>query len=228
MSRSADPPHNPGLRELIAQKRRWSARDARKDAEAGFQGWHERGYLPHRDEPGLTQFVTFRLADAFPASCRSEWSALLEIERNADRRRQLEAYLDLGRGSCCLRLGKVAEVIDSALRHFHGRRYELRSWVIMPNHVHVLFKITFASMTRIVGDWKRFTAREVNPILRRSGPLWHEDYWDTYMRNSAHELKAVRYIENNPVKGRLVRSPEEWPWSSARFRGKDGRLLGLL
>lgn len=59
----------------------------------GFRGWHERGYLPHRDEPGLTQFVTLHLADSFPATLRAEWEALLEVEDDRERRLQLEAYL---------------------------------------------------------------------------------------------------------------------------------------
>ena len=60
----------------------------------GFRGWHERGYLSHRDEPGLTQFITLRLMDAFPASLRSEWAAMLEVEDDRERRTQQEAYLD--------------------------------------------------------------------------------------------------------------------------------------
>ena len=60
------PPHNPGVRNLVEGKRRWSSPPKLEDAKQGFRGWNERGYLPHRDEPGLTQFVTFRLADSFP------------------------------------------------------------------------------------------------------------------------------------------------------------------
>jgi len=45
------------VRELVAGKRRWSSPPNREDALKGFKDWHERGYLPHRDEPGLTQFV---------------------------------------------------------------------------------------------------------------------------------------------------------------------------
>ena len=32
------------------------------------RGWHSRGHLPHADFAGLTQAVTFRLADALPAT----------------------------------------------------------------------------------------------------------------------------------------------------------------
>ena len=52
------------------------------------------------------------------------------------------------------------------------------------------------------------------------GAFWCEDFFDTYMRDAQHELKARRYIENNPVKALLVREPKEWLWSSARFRTK--------
>ncbi len=79
-------------------KRAWDARTNPADQRLGFQGWHERGYIPHRDSPGLTQFITWHLADAFPAALRGEWAALLEIEEDRERRKELEAYLDKGRG----------------------------------------------------------------------------------------------------------------------------------
>jgi hypothetical protein len=48
------PPHNPGVREIVAGKRHGSSPPKREDAMRGYRGWHERGFLPHRDEPGLT------------------------------------------------------------------------------------------------------------------------------------------------------------------------------
>jgi len=38
------------------------------------------------------------------------------------------------------------------------------------------------------------------------------------MRDEAQEKKAIRYIENNPLKAKLCRAPEQWPFSSAKFR----------
>ena len=74
------PPHNPGVQNLVEGKRRWTVPLKRKVAREGFRSWHERGYLPHRDEPGLTQFVTFRLVDSFPEALRAEWEHLWMIE----------------------------------------------------------------------------------------------------------------------------------------------------
>src|SRR6266436_1402711 len=87
------PPHNPGVRDLVAHLRRYSSPPKREHALQGFHGWHERGYLPHRDEPGLAQFVTFRLADSFPQALRSEWEHLWKIEDDQQRHAELEAYL---------------------------------------------------------------------------------------------------------------------------------------
>jgi putative transposase len=224
-SHAAGPPHNPGVRELVAGKRKWASALTRAQAKAGFKGWHERGYLPHRDEPGLTQMVTFHVADSFPAALRGEWAALLEIEDNAERRRKLQAYLDKGRGECPLRNPQLAGMVDEALRFHHGCAYELRAWAIMPNHVHVLFKVTGKPMGQVVADWKEYTARKTNKLLGRRGEFWALDYWDTFMRDSAHELQARRYAENNPVKAGLVKEAKAWLWSSACFRDAYNRLV---
>jgi len=227
------PPHNPGVRDLVEDKRRWSLPPKHEDAKQGFRGWHERGYLPHRDEPGLTQFVTFHLADSFPASLRSEWEHFAEIEDDREQRKQIEAYLDRGRGECHLRRPEIAKLVEENFRQYSGEgcgsqsrapRYELRAWVVMPNHVHVLFKVGTVSMAEIVGAWKRHTGRLANKLLGKWGAFWAEDYFDTYMRDAEHERKSIRYIENNPTKTKLVLDPKDWPWSSARFRDEFGLL----
>jgi REP element-mobilizing transposase RayT len=101
----------------------------------------------------------------------------------------------------------------------------MRAWVVMPNHVHALFKVGDTSLGRILKQLKVYTAREANRRLHRRGQFWAEDGWDTYMRDREHELGTQRYIENNPVKAGLVRSAKDWPWSSARFR--DEAVLRL-
>jgi len=158
------PPHNPGMRELVTAKRK-SLPPKREDAILGFCGWNELGYLPHRDEPGLAQFVTFHLADSFPAALRSEWEALLQIEDGRERHRRLETYLDRGRGECLLHRTDVARLVEDAFRFYHGRWYDLLAWVVMPNHVHFLVKVGNASLSKSVKELKRYTAREANKIL---------------------------------------------------------------
>jgi REP element-mobilizing transposase RayT len=222
--RLPSPPYNPGVRNLVQEKRAGSRPLAKDEIERGFLGWHENGYLPHRDEPGLIQFVTFRLIDAFPAELRSEWEALLKIEDDRKRRIELEAYLDKGRGACHLRRPEVAKMVEASLLFRHDVQYDLKAWVIMPNHLHLLVLVRDVPMWQLVDAWKGYTAKQANKILGCKGQFWQDGYWDTYMRDDAHGSSTRRYIENNPTKAKLVVSPTEWPWSSARFRDAYQRL----
>jgi putative transposase len=45
--------------------------------------------------------------------------------------------------------------------------------------------------------------------------------------NDRHLIAAARYVELNPVRARLCRHPEYWPWSSARAHlgGADDALV---
>ena len=216
------PPRNPGLRALIAGKTAWAEPLDQTAKANGFLGWHARGYLPHRDIPGVTQFVTFRLHDAMPASRRLEWAALLEVEDDRERRKRLDVYLDQGFGECWLRRPSVARLLIEALRHFNGRRYHLDSWVVMPNHVHLLGEVWQTPLAKLVLSWKAHVARQANALLSRKGQFWEREYWDTWIRDERHLTQARRYIENNPAKAKLVLDPAAWPWSSAGTRRMAG------
>jgi REP element-mobilizing transposase RayT len=212
------------VRELVEGKSAWDARAGLVTQKKGFRGWNERGYLPHRDSPGLTQFITYHLADAFPAELLGQWASLLKSEDEQKRRRELESYLDKGRGECWLRQAKLASICEAAFLHWHGSGYVLKAWCLMPNHVHVLVQVAKVPMASFVKSWKGYTARQCNTILRRKGGFWADDYWDTYMRDAEQERRAVHYIENNPVKAGMVVFAKDWSWSSARFRDEGGAL----
>jgi REP element-mobilizing transposase RayT len=201
-------PYNPGLHNLVHEKQAWSEPTVANGPKQEFQGWHQRGYLPHRDRQGLTQFVTIRLHDSLPASRKGEWESLLKLEDNRERRKQLENYLDRGAGECWLAQPEIAKRAEQALRFFDGQRYQLRAWVIMPNHIHVLVDIRGTPLATLMQSWKRFIAREANKLLGREGTFWQREYWDTYMRDTAQAVKAIRYIEANPVKANLVATPK--------------------
>jgi len=182
------------------------------------KGWHSRGYLPHLDAPGLIQAVTFRLADALPASVLKAWR-MEDLEDEAMRRR-VAAYLDSGRGSCCLGDPRAARVVADHLLTFKGERYRLHAWVVMPNHVHAVVE-TFDGwpLGNVVGYWKGSSARAINRVLGLEGRLWQPGYFDRYIRDEEHLHRAVLYVVENPVRAGLVQKPEDWVFSSAGWRG---------
>ncbi|MEN3368331.1 MAG: carbamoyl-phosphate synthase large subunit [Verrucomicrobiota bacterium] len=192
-----------------------------------FRGFDERGdlsktrrNLPHWEQAAATYFVTFRLADAVPVSLRAQWEEELANwlphhpkpwdartayeyqERFIESR---ESWLDQGHGSCALRGRQSVEIVAAALRHFDGERYFLDGFVVMPNHVHVLFQpIRGFTLSDLLHSWKSFTAHEIKRASPSTpGAFWQEESFDRIVRNW-EELQEYRaYIVRNPEKARL-------------------------
>ncbi|MBC8096933.1 MAG: transposase [Akkermansiaceae bacterium] len=212
------------MSELIERKRDWHFTPNDKEIERGFKGWHERGYLPHFDAPNVTQLVTFNLVDSFPVKRRTEWEFLLKIENDSERRRTLEEWLDRGHGPCWLNQAAIAEVVETELLAGHNRDYQLQTWVIMPNHVHLVVDVRETPLRQLITIWKGRTAFKCNRLLGRRGSFWQEDYWDTFIRDARHLGTSIRYVESNPAKARLVKDSATWRWSSLRRKDRFGVL----
>lgn len=212
------------IQEFISDKRAWTEPLSAKDEKFGFRGWHSRGYLPHFDAPGVRQMITYRLHDAMPACRRHEWEALLALDDEREKRIKIEAYLDAGHGDCFLRQPEIAALVQENLLHFDGERYRLLAWVVMPNHVHALIEVMQTPLAEILHGWKSYTAKAANRLLKRSGDFWQDEYFDRYIRDEEHFRKALRYVENNPVKACLVKLSEDWIFSSAHHRRSAGSL----
>lgn len=137
-------------------------------------GWYSRGYLPHRDHPGLLQAITYRLADSLPAEALSRLDAELRRlppeKQDAARRRRIEAWLDGGHGSCALSWPEAAVCVVDTWQRFAGERYDLIAWVVMPNHVHVLIR-TYegVALGKIVQSWKSYTGRRIGEMMDARG-----------------------------------------------------------
>jgi REP element-mobilizing transposase RayT len=195
----------------------------RNGGPSAHRGWHSRGYLPHLDEHGRIQAITFRLADSLPRQLIESWAdELARMPPNQARTEQAKRVadaLDSGLGACWLRQPELADMVETALMYFDGVRYHLLAWCVMPNHVHVLFEpLDGYALDGIIRSWKTFTAKQCNLLIKRSGTFWARDYFDRFIRDESHLARTADYIENNPVKANLVESPEAWPWSSARKR----------
>ena len=217
-------PKNLGLLELVHAKREWDWKPSAEELKKGFRGWHQRGYLPHFDAPGVTQFVTFQLHDSFPVKRHAGFEAILREDDNRAKRKKLEVWLDRGYGKCCLRRKDVAQLVERILREGDGQEYGVQAWVVMPNHVHLVVDVWDVPLVKLINGWKGKSAREANKLLRRLGAFWQEDYFDTLIRDEKHLKRAIRYTEQNPVKGFLVKAARDWPWTSARFRDEYERL----
>jgi len=183
------------------------------------KGWYDRRRLPHFDDGSSFQFITTRLADSVPLSVIDRWQ--MELEHLGDQgklemRKRIEKYLDKGHGECHFKKRQVAEIVRDSLFFNDGKKYSLNSWVIMPNHVHVLLRqCEGISLEEITQAFKSYTAHKINKLLGRRGEFWQAEVFDRYIRDRRHCGNVIRYIENNPVKAGLCESKVDWEFGSA-------------
>ena len=188
-------------------------------------GWYDRGYLPHFDGGEIPQFLTFRLFDSLPQSVLEQYRREFEDKGDEGKiafRKNVEKYLDNGYGECFLRDPRVAQLVQDSLIFHDEKKYRLRAWVIMPNHIHFLATpLENVELREIAHSIKSFTAHEANKLLNREGQFWQHEPFDRYIRNQKHFVNVIEYIENNPVKAGLCQRSEDWRFSSA-FEKKPG------
>ena len=78
--------------------------------------------------------------------------------------------------------------------HDQNTRAVHHAWVIMPNHVHLIFT-AHSRLEWLMQCWKGVSARRI-----AQGSIWQKGYRDTMIRDAGHFANAVRYIRRNPVK----------------------------
>jgi len=97
---------------------------------------------------------------------------------------------------------------------------KLYSYCLMTNHIHLVVDPgdNPANLGLLM---KRVTGRQtrlVNTLERRSGSLWEGRYKSSPIETDHYLLACCRYVELNPVRARMVTSPEQYYWSSYRAR----------
>ncbi len=94
----------------------------------------------------------------------------------------------------------------------------LDAFVVMPNHVHVLWT-PMIPLPDLIQRVKGPAAVEANRILGRTGQrFWQEEYFDRMVKTEQEAVRIRAYIDWNPVKAGLADVPERFPWSSAGLK----------
>jgi REP element-mobilizing transposase RayT len=172
--------------------------------------------LTHWEQRDATYFVTFRLGDSIPKDVLDQWvgerdewlkrhppprTDAMEKEFYTRFPSKIEQWLDAAYGTCILKSAVVRVHVEETLRCFDGLQYFLYSWVVMPNHAHILFGLSPEnSLGKVVGAWKGVSARRINALSNTTGALWQKDYFDRMIRDEAHFWRCAHYMRNNPSK----------------------------
>ena len=226
-----------------------------------------RRNLPHYQPDGYAFFISFRLYGTLPVEVVYEFKmiknrklALISGYNNLKVRKEkyeefkdeyfksFDNYLDKClTGNQWLRQKEVAEIVKEAIHYRDGREYNLISYTIMPNHVHLVFiPIVERDSSRFTGSVERdlsrspdnlsdmnialqypvtdilrklkgSTSRACNLVLNRSGAFWQHESYDHVVRDSDELKRIVNYVLNNPVKAGLAEYPEQWNYSYVNY-----------
>jgi len=109
--------------------------------------------------------------------------------------------------------GPARDIVLSALRYWDSRRIELDAAVVMPNHVHAIFRVIDNSeLSAILYSIKSYSANAVNRFMGANGSLWLDESFDHVIRHEDEWHEKIAYVRNNPVKAGLVTNWNDYPW----------------
>jgi REP element-mobilizing transposase RayT len=111
----------------------------------------------------------------------------------------------------------VARKIIGEMRKLHeDKLVQSIAWVLMPNHLHWVFelgdKLDLPTAMRL---FKGRSAKIVNEILKRHGPVWQRNYFDHAIRGYEDITEITRYMVANPIRSGLVENIGDYPYWDA-------------
>ena len=198
-----------------------------------FREFYKRR-LPHIQIEDATYFITFRLANSLPKEALNklaeEKQKINKLPVNQKEAAHLawfekyDNYLDTALyGNVYLKNEQIASMVAESIQFREGKVYELISYCIMLNHVHLVCrpllkeKDVSIGLAEILHSLKRYTAREANKILQRNGTFWQDESYDHIVRDDTELERIVKYVLYNPVKANLVKGQTEWKWSYCKY-----------
>lgn len=106
---------------------------------------------------------------------------------------------------------KFLEYLKTAKDKF---KFHLYAYCLMSNHYHLLFETTQANISRIMQYLNTSYTVYYNVKREKCGHLFQGRYKSIIVEADSYLLELTRYIHLNPVRAKMVDSPEKYKWSS--------------
>ncbi len=104
--------------------------------------------------------------------------------------------------------------LDILRRGTNAALADILAYCLMGNHFHLAIRVgqipLSAIMQRTLGGY----ARPFNERNERTGHLFQARYKACLCLDDRYLAGLIRYIHMNPVRAKLVATPQDWPWSS--------------
>lgn len=105
--------------------------------------------------------------------------------------------------------------------------FKLYAYCLMDNHIHLQIKTQEAKLSTIMQQINTIYSRYFNQEYNLVGHTFQGRYRAELIETDAYMLETNRYIHNNPVHAKMVKSPLDYKWSSyfAFVYGRDDHLV---
>ncbi len=104
-------------------------------------------------------------------------------------------------------------LVRAATRHGGS----VHAFVLMTNHIHLMVTpCDRDALPRMMHEVDGRYAQYYNRRYKRIGTLWNGRHRSLLIGDERYWLTCLRYIAQNPVRARMVQTPEEYRWSSHR------------
>jgi putative transposase len=105
---------------------------------------------------------------------------------------------------------------------------DILGYCLMTNHVHIIaVPRNETALAKAIGRTHYLYTQYVNRMNGSSGHLWQNRFYSCPIDNQ-YLLKAMRYIEANPVRAKMVRKPWRYAYSSAAAHIENSDPTGVL
>jgi putative transposase len=112
----------------------------------------------------------------------------------------------------------------------YAARYAVKTYAycLMVNHVHFIAEPEDGEgLARLFNTLHMLYAQNMNKRRNVVGHLWQGRFFSCALEER-HLYRAIRYVENNPVRAHMVNHAQEYEWSSAQEHlGKNNGLIKL-
>ena len=108
-------------------------------------------------------------------------------------------------------------VLDSLHWLEKQERIILDAALIMPDHLHFVAGLKQGSLAQLIHGLKSYTAKKINVLLNRHGPVWQPYYHDHAVRHEEDLNEVVLYTLHNPVRAGLVNYFHDYPFWYCRW-----------
>ena len=102
---------------------------------------------------------------------------------------------------------------------FYAKSYNitLHNYCLMSNHYHLLIEIQQENLSKFMRQLNGNYAIYFNKKYKRTGHLWQGRFKSRYVTDEAYLYSLMLYIEQNPLKAKIVKELDEYPYSSYHY-----------